>query len=331
MIIFLHGPDTFRSRQKLQELKAKFIREIDKSGLNVAPLDGSRLEAQEFEKAISTSPFLAKKRLVIISDLIAKNQGQKIQKEILELLNKNNLENTIIIFWEGDLGGDSKKSRRSKTSTRRSHLLANRLKGEKYAQEFPLLTPAQTQAWASQAFKQRGGKISPNALTLLVDFVGNDLWQLNSEIDKLLAFKNNQLVEAPDIETMVKTKLDDDIFQLTDALGQKNSARALALISDQLQSGTSPTELLSKMVWQFKNLLILKTFVAKNGSGYNAERLTYQLKLHPFVIKKTLSQVDRHELTDLKTTYQRLLQIDYQLKTSQTDPQTLFDLLVIRS
>lgn len=329
MIIYLHGPDTFRSRRKLKEIKDKFIREIDKSALNIEILPGQGLETQEFEKAISTPPFLAKKRLVIIEDLISKNKGQKVQKEILETLDKNNLDETIIVFWEGDAG--SAKAYRSKTSQKRSGLLLNRLKKEKYAQEFNLLTEGETYRFAAEEIKKRGGKIEPGALSLLTSLIGNDLWRLSSEIDKLLAYAKNKEIKVEDIEKMVLTKLDEDIFKLTDALGQKNKKLALKLISDQLKSGTSPTELLAKITWQFKNLLMLKSFIEQNGDGYPSTRLTYQLGLHPFVVKKTMSQVALHQLTDLKKSYKSLLAIDYKIKTSQINPEVLFDLLVVKS
>ena len=71
--MFLYGPDTFRSRRKLKEIKQKFIADVDKSGLNIEQLDGENLDLVNFEKAITSPPFLAKKRLVIIENVISKN------------------------------------------------------------------------------------------------------------------------------------------------------------------------------------------------------------------------------------------------------------------
>lgn len=331
MIIFLHGPDTFRSRQKLKGLKEKFIKEIDKSGLNIEILDGQKLESAEFEKTITTQPFLAKKRMVIIEDLIGKNKGQKIQKEILETLEKNELTDTIIIFWEGNLGGTKGKRGKASLSQKRTNLLLNRLKKEKYAQEFELLNENGVWHFTQDEIKKRGGKIEPAALKLLTDIVGNDLWRMNGEIDKLLAFAKNREISLKDAESLLKTKLEEDIFKLTDAIGQKNKKLALKLISDQLAFGTTPLELLSKIVWQFKNLLLVKEFFEKNGEGYPTSRLTYQLGLHPFVIKKAAAATKFYQLADLKKTYQHLLKIDYKLKTSQGSPEVLFDLLVVKN
>lgn len=331
MIIFLYGPDTFRSRQKLKELKDKFIKEVDKAGLNLTTLDGANLELAEFEKAISSSPFLAKKRMVVIEDLISKNKGQRIQKEILETLAKNNLKETILIFWESEIGETKTRKKKSKTATRRSNLLLERLQQEKYVQEFKPLTPLEVKKWTATEIKARGGKIEPAALTMLVDFINNDLWQMNSEIDKLLAYCQNRTIKVSDVQNLVKTKLDDDIFKLTDAIGQKNKKLALKLISDQFKSGTGPTELLTKIIWQFKNLLLVKSFVENNGPGYPTNRLAYQLGLHPFVIKKTSFQIKNYQLADLKKIYTQLLKMEYKIKTSQADPEVLFNLLIIKA
>ena len=329
MIILLYGPDTFRSRQKLKGLKNKFINEVDKQGLNLAVLDGAKLDTAEFENAIATPPFLAKKRMVVIEDLISKNKGQKIQKEILETLSKNNLDDTIIIFWESKIG--ETKTKKSKTSARRSNLLLQRLKTEKYVQEFKLLNPYETTRWVNEEIKKRKGKINSQAAAMLADFVGNDLWQLNSEIEKLLAYCNNKEIKVEDIQNLVKTKIDDDIFKLTDAVGQKNKKLALKLIADQFKNGLLPTELLSRLNWQFRNLLLVKSFAEQNGDGYPDNRLAYQTGLHPFVVKKTMAQARNHDLASLKKSYSQILAIEHKIKTSQVDPAVLFDLLIVES
>ena len=329
MIFFLFGPDTFRSRQKLKEIKAKFIKEVDKSALNIETLDGQDLEPVAFKQAVFAVPFLAKKRLVIVENLLGSPRGQKKQKEILEILETDLPQETIIVFWEGGL--TRPKTKKSRPAAGKSPGLFNFLKKEKLAQEFNLLNQNEVFRWAASEVKKRGGKINPDALKLLTDLVGDDLWQLNSEVDKLLAQARGKAVGLIEVSELVKTKLEEDIYKLTDALGQKNKSLATKLIGDQLKSGTNPVELLAKITWQFKNLLLVKEFSQKNGLGYAADRLSYQLGLHPFVVKKTLAQIKFFQPNQLKQLYRRLLEIDYKLKISQTDPEVLFDLLVIKS
>lgn len=329
MIIFLHGPDTFRSLEKLDQIKQKFIKEVDKSSLNIEILDGSKLITPDFDKAISTQPFLAKKRLVIIKNLITKNKGQKIQKEILDVLHNKNLESVVLVFWEeGEL---DKKATRSKITTQRSSNLNNFLKESGLAQEFSLLNESQTKNFITTKAKELSITINPDATDLLWQICSNNLWQINNELKKLAAFSKDKSVTKQNVEDLVQTKIDDDIFELTNALGLKNKPLALKLISDQIKSGTSAIELLSKITWQFKNLLLIKSFIEENGPGYPVERIGSKIGLHPFVIKKTSSQARNYNLADLKKSYQHLIQIDRKLKTSQVDPEVLFDLFVVKS
>ena len=50
MIIFLYGPDSFRAREKMKQLKQKFIREVDKSGLNLIEMDGDKMTLNDYLK-----------------------------------------------------------------------------------------------------------------------------------------------------------------------------------------------------------------------------------------------------------------------------------------
>jgi len=299
--------------------------------LNLEILDGEKLEMPDFEKAVSTPAFLAKKRLVIVENALGKNKGQKIQKEILEILAQAKLDDTILVFWEGNLDAGRAKKGKAKTPGKRGQNLFAYLAKEKFAQEFRLLDEAAIYQWAGAEIKKRGGQIASAALKLLTDLVGNDLWQLSGEIDKLIAFARGAEITPERISALVKIKLDEDTFRLTDALAAKNRKLALKLVNDRLKSGTPALELLGTIIWQFRNLLLVKSFMENNGAAYPASRLTYQLGLHPFVIKKTMGLAAAHQLAGLKQIYRRLLQIDYKIKTSQINPEVLFDLLIVKN
>ena len=325
MIFFLFGPDTYRSRQKLNEIKAKFIREIDQGGLNLEVLAGKNLTPANFENAVFAAPFLAKKRLVVAEGLLSESRDAKTQKEILAILKKDVPKDTVLVFWESEI--NAKKGKKKKDDAD----LFSFLKKTEFIQEFNLLDAAGVQRWLNQEIKNRRGKIEPAAIKLLSDLVGNDLWRLNAELDKLIAKLRGKIITQNDVSDLVQIKLEENVFKLTDALGQKNKPLALKLISDQLKSGVSPIELLAKIVWQFKNLLLVKEFSENFGFGYQTERLTSRLGLHPFVIKKSQEQAKFYSLPDLKKTYRQLLETDYKLKTSQIDSEVLFDLLIAKS
>ncbi|MCX6740178.1 MAG: DNA polymerase III subunit delta [Candidatus Parcubacteria bacterium] len=320
MIIFLYGEDTYRSSQKLNQIKDKFIKEVDSSGMNLVTLDGAKLKFEEFNHQVKASPFLARKRMVIIKNLISENKSKEIQKEIVELLNtewKSPKEDNILVFWEP---ADHSKSK-SKNA------LWDRLVKEKFAEGFDLLKSVQLNAWVEKEIIKRGAKIEKSSIPLLAALVGNDLWQMSGEIEKLINYCQDKPITTAEIEKLVKAKFDDNIFNLVDALGTNNKKLALKLMSDQFNLEADEMYLLSMLIRQFRILLLAKELTDKNPS-IGKDKLAKELKIHPFVAQKSLSQIRNFTLDKLKRIYNQLLQIDYTIKTSSQKPRLLFDLLI---
>src|SRR3989338_8376218 len=131
MIFFLYGPDTYRSRQKLHTIKNKFIKEVDPSGLNINTFYHENFHLEDFKQCLTTTPFLSRRRMVIVENLISGRVKKDAQKSLLELLKPGEEEkdDAIIIFWEGGLN-DVHAS---------SNILYNFLSLQKYAHKFELL------------------------------------------------------------------------------------------------------------------------------------------------------------------------------------------------
>lgn len=319
MIIFLYGPDTFRSRQKLAELKDKFLREVDPSGINIHVLDGSSAPIEEIEKNLLSPSFLARKRMVVIEKFLSKNQPEVNTERIISILQKKTIKDTIVIIWEEEL--DEKKLK--------NNLLCQFLLKQTYKYLFDLLGPAQAQKWIKQEIKKGGGEIHPTAAIYLSDIVGSDLWLANTEISKLLSYSNGKEITLQDIKTLCHSKTEENIFLLTDALGHKNTALATKLIHDQLQAETTFAELLHRCLWQFKNLLMIKDFI-DTEKDTNYYSIAKKINLHPFIVKKSVQQTKNFTTDELKGVYKKLTDIDYKIKTNQINAEVLFDLLVMK-
>lgn len=323
MIIFLYGADTFRSRQKLKFYREGFKKKYDPQGLNIEILAGEKLNLAEFRKKLGSRGLLAKKRLVIVEELATKNKSKKIQEEIADYLKSKPLDkDQILIFWEGDLGERRKKGKRIKEV---SGPLVDFLSDKVKVEEFPLLSGYQLNKWVSEEFKKRKGRIDPDALELLIALVGNDLWQMINEMEKLINYKNGKLITKEDVSQFVRAGLDTDIFKLSDALAERRLNLALKLIHDQIESGENELYLLTMLTRQFRILLLVKDAVREESNHYV---IASRLGLHPFVCQKALVQVKNFSLTELKSIYQKLLEIDIKIKTSQAEPKVLFDLFI---
>lgn len=310
MILFFYGEDDYRLKQKIKELKQKFI-DASLGDTNLSVLDGKTATYQDIVRQILAMPFLAKSRLIIIENLI-KEAKPEVREKVVEFLPKIPASSVVVFVEEG-------------TPDKRTAMY-KKLNQPKVSQEFKLLEPDELHRWIKREVGERGGEIEPAAVDKLVEFVGNDLWRLSNEIAKLTDYGKELTVE--NIELLVKPEIESNVFDLIDAMGAKNRRRALQELHQLLEAGQNELYILSMIVYQFRNLLVVRDFLER---GTNSQwEIAKKAKLHPYVAQKTLIQAKNYNLENLKKIYQLLLEQDLAIKTGQINPKTALDLLVIK-
>ena len=107
MIIYIYGPDTFRSREKLRELISEFKKKRDPHGHNVARLRAPEIGAEQFWDAVSSPGLLSPKRMIVLEGAVTSGSAER-QETILSYLQQLHLEtpeSNAVVFW--DAGGEN--------------------------------------------------------------------------------------------------------------------------------------------------------------------------------------------------------------------------------
>jgi len=338
MILFLYGNDNFRSWGKAVAIKNKFLRK-DKigSGLSIVDFEENN-ERIKLSEIAGVQGLFSSKRLVVIKNLILSGTSGD-QQEVLDFLktgakNIQASQDTVLVFWEKEL-------------PRKNNKLFKFLLANSKNQNFEKLSGGKLSAWALKRIQNLGGKISQPALNKLIIYVGNDLLQMNNEIEKLTSYvscskyhvasikgKNieNQLlkerqIQEQDVNLLVKSKIEANIFETIDALASRNKKIALKLLHDQLEKGDDPFYIFSMYVYQFRNLLKIGGFYFQGNT--NQYEIAKAAKLHPFVAQKGIAQLRGFTLIQLKKIYKRLGELDLQIKTGKIDIVLALDRFVV--
>lgn len=303
MIILLYGQDTFRSREELKRI----IKAHEKTSLNwfnFVRIDAKDNEIEIFgqiRESTNTISMFNEKKLIVIENIFF--APQDIQKEILEFLKNKKTEkdeNIAIVFWTEE--SDEKNE------------LFKFLKATAKIQKFEELKGVQLKNWIKNYISEKDGEIDTRALDKLIEYVGSDLWRMSNEINKLLSY--SPVIKIEDVESLVKPEIDLNIFDMVDALGQKNKARVIDLFNQHMEKGGDEFYLLSMFIYQIRNLLRIKsTPISK-------------LDLHPFVIRKTQYQVKNFTFEELKKIYYQLMTIDLEAKTGKADISTALEMFL---
>jgi len=343
MFYLLHGNDEFTCREQLKKL-----RQQGNFDYNQDTYYGGEVSLMTLTATCNTIPFLAEQRLVVLEGLPKRRRGEgtgfssEIETETPEK------------------SGKSKKSKKGSKSGPESragfekglaayvpHLPESTvllvLVDEELPASNPLLKAAEEhgkviqctlpkgaalETWISKRAAGLGVKITPEAAAMLANFIGNQLRMLANELDKLATYVGPGAAITVEDVRQLSAQVHEAriIFDLTDALAQRNRKQALDLLHDLLADGEPPLRLISTITSQVRSLVLVKELA---GDGLRISQIVSATGMAPFVAEKALRQVGKFTSSQLEGIYRQLMATDADLKRSRMTPEMALDLLVV--
>jgi len=293
---------------------------------NTTTLDGQQVTLDQLRTVCETVPFLAERRLVIVTGLLERfeSKGRVRQKKGLNSANQQDEykiigdymgrlpDSTVLVLVEGRLNS--------------SNPLLKELSGKAEVKSFPLLRGAKLRQWIQKQVAEEGGSISPEAVDLLTKLVGSDLWTMANEINKLALFTSGRRIEEADVSLVVSHAQQANVFNMVDAILESRAGVAEQSLGQLLQRGAAPAYLLVMLSRQFQMIVRAKELRRQRKS-----RIEIQNKLgltSDFALDKTLEQADHYPLEQLKEVYHRLLETDLSIKTGKYDGELAINILI---
>lgn len=302
MILFIYGKDTYRLQQKLKEIIAEY-QAIHKSGLNLKFLEKDESIKDLLDCNNQVSMF-DEKRLFVLSHVFSSTSiKEDAIKNIESLLSS---ENIFVIYEEGEV--------------RKNDKLLTLLKKEKdkkrvIIKDYPFLSEKKTSAWIEEEFLKNNIDIEKKAIFKLQEMCGSETWRLKNEIEKLSAYKSK--INEEDVSLLVSGDVNTDIFKTIDAMAEKDAKKALIFFYNHFKKQDNPHYLLSMIVYQFRNLFIVKSLI-ESGFSYNDAKI--ESGINHYIFRKTYYQAQNFSKEDLRDIYNCLFDIDVKIKTGQVDP-----------
>lgn len=318
MILFLYGEDTYRSRRQLDEIRAKYLKDIDPSGMNLTEIDGEKAGLEGIRAAVSASGFLVQRRLTVVHGAVKAHRKRKASdRELAELIDAVP-DDTIAVFHEEMAGTDFGKSE-----------AFARLKKERFYPEFTPLSPRQLTGWIKTEAKARGTSFTDDGLRAYLRVAGTDLWKVASELDKFTAFRSGKDIDAETVGQLAEATTEESLFKFLDMVGVRKLDRAAEILDGLLAQGEAEVLLVNRLLHHFRNLLVAADMA--RTEKVRKDRLVRELGIHPFVATKVLSQVRHFDRDELKDIYGWLIEADRKLKSGGwPKPRMAIDMLLLK-
>jgi DNA polymerase III subunit delta len=321
VVYLLHGEDEFAITRFVAELEAK-LGDASLVALNTTRLDGRTANLDELPSVTSAMPFLAKRRIVILSNPTARLSGLPAQQKFVAILEKVP-PSTALVLIEYHLLTEERE--RKKGNIHWLETWANQAGDMVFMRAFPLPKGEKLVRQIQDQAKAAGGQINSQAAALLASLVGEDPRLADQEVHKLLAYVNySRTIQPDDVEALTADVWQGDIFILVDALGNQDGRKAQAMLHRLLETQDAPS-IFSMVVRQFRLLLQARELL---DNGKRADDVRIELKIHKFVAEKVTSQARHFTLPVLERVYHRLLEMDEAIKTSQVEGDLALDTLV---
>jgi DNA polymerase III subunit delta len=332
LIYILWGEDEFSLEETLRGIK-KNLGEMSFMESNTHIFDGQKLSVNELRAVGEAMPFLASKRLVIVKGLLSRfepkdnkssaraksgtgREAKSDESAALADCIKGLPESTVLVL--ADLFEPKKNLLQNNT-------LFNALEQKAEVRAFPQMKGIGLSQWIQTRVNQRGGSISRQGVTLLMDCIGGDLFTLSNEINKLVAFTAGRQIEDKDIRMVVSASQETDIFGLIDAILDRKAGPAERILQNLLQNGTAPLQILALLARQLQNLVQVKEL--RGLKRPSAEIQTRTGIFSSFVLEKVTARAERYSMDRLKEMYRSLLATDLALKTGRLDGDLALNIL----
>jgi DNA polymerase III subunit delta len=311
MFYIFHGKDSHAQKKQLADLQAK-LGDPAMLDLNTTRLEGL-VPLDKLRQACGAMPFLASVRLVLVSGLLTAKPDKTYLKELAAYL-QTMPETARLVLLEPD-------------ALPASHALIKLAQAEKrgYEKQFDLPEGSELERWIRGQVTGKNGRISPHAAHLLAANVGSNMQMLENEIEKLLLYKGEGEITADDVNTLSPYLAEASIFDLVDALGNRNSKKAAQLLQQKFNEGADSFYLFSMFIRQFRLLIQVKELA---DAGQRPSAIGQRMKLHSFVAGKLHQQCAQFSLPQLEQIYRHLLEVDVAVKTGRNDMTTALNLLV---
>ncbi len=185
--------------------------------------------------------------------------------------------------------------------------------------------------WTSQLIHTKGFLISPAALAMLVDHIGNDLNRLSNEVDKLIVnLGTRREIKEDDIEKYIGVSREFNVFELQSALAKREMHKAIRIVEYfEHNPKAAPIQLILPALYSFFS----KTYMLFSYSLEDEKAAASAIGVAPFFIKENIAAARNFSLQGIEQTL--LLLHEYNLRSigvndSGTSDASLLKELVVK-
>ncbi len=307
-VYLLCGEEAYLKKQYKDKLKRAMADPDD--SMNFSAYEGKGINPKEVIDLAETLPFFADRRVILIENSgFFKNSCEELAEYMPQVP-----ETTHFIFVEDEIDKRSK--------------LYKAVKNAGKIVEFTSQTEELLTRWVLTRIKKEGKNITGSVMQLFLNKVGNDMGNIDRELEKLLCYcMEKEVIEAADVEAVTTEQTTNKIFDMVNAIAEHNQRKALDLYYDLLTLKEPPMRIMYLISRQFQILLNIKDM---SGKGFDNAAMAKNAGIPPFAVRRNLSQAKGFTMQQLKQAIRDGVDYEEAVKTGRMNDQMAVELFLMK-
>lgn len=307
-VYLLFGEEDYLKKQYKNRLTGAMLPDGDT--MNYAYYEGKGIPVAEIIDLAETMPFFAERRLIVIEN---SNFFKSAASELADYI-KGMPETACFLFVENEVDKRNKLYKAVKDKGRIVEL------GRQDEKTLVM--------WLAGQMKREGKKVQESTLKYLLSKTGTDMENLEKELDKLFCYTiEREEIFAEDVDAICTEQITNKIFEMVEAVANKQQKKALDYYYDLLALKEPPMRILYLLTRQFRLLLEVQALVKR---GYGKKQVAETVGIHPFVAGKYMEQCRNFKREELRTIMEEAAELEESVKTGRLNDTMSVEIFIVK-
>jgi len=307
-IYLFYGEESYLCRQCRDNVKAALIAGGDT--MNYSHFDGENVDEKALMDLADTLPFFSEHRLIVVEDSgFFSSSHDELAAYIAGMP-----DTACLVFVE------------KKADSRTKMYKAAAAKG--LVLELSVPKEQDLASWLTHMIRQDGKRAERGALEYFIGLTPMDMTSMKNEMRKLLDYTGDrEIITREDIDAVCCVNAENRIFDMVDAIAEKNEKKALELYNDLVTLREPPMRILFNINSQFSRLYQIKDLAVR---GYPGRTIAEMTGIREFIVKKNLRLCEKFDSDALRRAVEDATELEESVKRGKLKDSMAVEMMIVK-
>lgn len=308
-LYLLLGQSSFLIKQQIGIYQA----ESKVDSFNVLTYDALETELNTILQELTTVSFFSDQKMIILENIEAfyRYDDQQLKPLINYFMKPSN--EIILILTSQKLPPD--------------HIIESTLMKYAYVENIQNLKASALPLYIKEIFNEDGYSIEAKAIEELINRVGEDLFLLHQEINKLKIYQvYDKVIDFKDVDVLVARTLEDNIFAFSTAYLSGDVKLYMQIYDDLLTNKMAPTQIMNHLFNTVNMIQLAQNLIKDN---HNQDAIANYFKISSGRAYYLIKEAREQSPVKIEKLIKNLADLDYKIKSGQTEDKIGLELLLL--